>query len=186
MAALLKLRIELVPKQCWGRSIRRRLLDAKPSHRSDWNSLRSLILADQGSECNICGSKKNPHCHEVWAYDFDHCIQRLMRFQVVCAMCHLVTHIGCAEHVANESNLDIADVKKHFMKVNGLKDKKAFEEHKAEAMALWKEQSKQKSKQKWKMDLGQFGSTDERGKIVRLVYTSKLEGLEIHYKSGIP
>ena len=82
----LSLRIELVPKAAWNRSLHDRM------KRSSWDAIRKDVLASQGEACAICLSQVKLSCHEVWVYDDVNKIQKLVGFKAVCVLCHHVMH----------------------------------------------------------------------------------------------
>src|SRR5713226_9246246 len=143
----LKLRIDLVPKNCWHKSLRVQM------PRSRWDKLRSEVFAAQGRVCAVCGAGGCLNCHELWLYDDVRHVQKLSGFGAVCSMCHHVTHFGHATVLAAEGRIDIDAVVCHFMKVNGT-SREEFQAHKAEAMRVWRE----RSKHEWTTDLGQWAT----------------------------
>lgn len=154
----LKLAIDLVPKPCWYLSVRRYF------PRSIWNRLRLKVIADQGSKCGFCKSRKDLHCHEIWEYDDKKRTQTFVRFHLSCRMCHFVNHFGLSAILASERRLDLEAVIRHFMKVNKVK-RAVFEAHKTEAFDLWKK----RSKRKWKTvfgDLDGYGILNDKGKVI--------------------
>jgi hypothetical protein len=158
----LKLKVDLIPEPCWYKNVRKMI------ERSIWNEIREAVLFEQGNECGICTSRQDPHCHELWEYDLDGCIQTLTGFAVVCKMCHFVIHYGLTRMLVAEGKLKNADpVIKHFMKVNGVK-RRVFDEHVAEADQIFSERSKANVNRKWTMALGKYGEIDNQGRIVRI------------------
>lgn len=147
MPANLKLVIDLIPKSCWYKNLRKQI------KRSEWDKLRKKVYADQGNVCCICGARGILNCHELWTYDDKRRIQKLMGFQAVCSMCHHVNHFGLAQVLAAEGRLDLETVIEHFSVVNGV-ERDEFEYHRAEAFRLWQK----RSKHKWRTDLGEWSS----------------------------
>lgn len=145
LSDVLLLKIDMVPSTSWGNSLHRHL----PS--GVWKSLREKTLISSGYKCTICGSTEKLHCDEVWAYDNRKKVQSLVRLQILCSMCHFVKHIGHAGVLAREGKLDYSAVVEHFLAVNNC-DLIIFEEHACRAKMLWKE----RSKHKWKVDLGRY------------------------------
>ena len=142
---LLRLKIELVPKTCFGANLRQKL------SRSQWDKIRTKAYADQGNVCKICGSDKRLNCHEIWAFDEENHLQKLLGFEAVCGMCHHVIHYGRSQQLAETGQLDLAAVEAHFLKVNGV-DRMTFEAHKTEAFQIWRE----RSKHEWTTDFGEW------------------------------
>ena len=90
-----RLTVELVPKTCWGRNLRRVIA------KEEWNNLRKILDAFSG-QCTICGNGdwNSPlHLHEVWSYDVEHKIQKLVKLQPICSACHDAKHWGRAAKV---------------------------------------------------------------------------------------
>jgi hypothetical protein len=147
----LKLKIDLVPETCWHKNLRKQM------RQSQWDKLRKKVYGDQGNVCGICGAKGKLNCHEFWNYDEKRLIQKLMGFQAVCKMCHLVTHFGLTEILGAQGHLDVEAVIKHFMKVNRV-NRAVFESHKTEAFRAWRE----RSMAKWRTDLSEWASLIEQ------------------------
>ena len=143
----LKLTSDLVPETSWYKNLRKQM---RPSQ---WDRLRKRIYADQGNVCRICRAADKLNCHEVWKYDDQRHVQKLIGFHAVCSMCHHVAHFGKARILARQGHLDLDAVIEHFMRVNGV-SRDVFEAHKAEAFRIWRE----RSKQEWKTDLGEWAS----------------------------
>ena len=56
----LKLTIDTVPKDTWGKNLRKAL------HRRDWQAIRQRAFKACGRKCLCCGRKGYPlDCHEV-------------------------------------------------------------------------------------------------------------------------
>ncbi len=147
----LRLKIELVPESCWNKSLHDRI------GRSAWNDLRKTVFADQGHVCATCGAGGQLSCHEVWSYDDVHHVQKLVRFQGVCRLCHHVIHFGKAKLLAAQGHVDLNAVIDHFNKVNCV-DRVAFEAHRKVAFQIWRE----RSKHQWQTDLGEWASLISR------------------------
>jgi len=143
----LRLTIDLVPESCWYKSLRREM------PRRAWDKHREMMLADQGSVCCHCGGTDRLNCHEIWVYEDKASVQRLTGFQIVCGMCHHVTHFGMSQVLAAQGHLDLEAVVDHFLKVNGV-DRKVFQFHLNEAFETWR----QRSMRKWTTDLGEWAS----------------------------
>jgi 5-methylcytosine-specific restriction endonuclease McrA len=85
------LTIELVPKTCWYTNVRSNVSKA------EWERLKRLVSTRAGHVCEICGGRggKWPvECHEVFAYDDERHVQKLVRLIALCPACHEVKHIG--------------------------------------------------------------------------------------------
>lgn len=89
----LRLQIELVPNSCWFSNVRSNVATKQ------WDTIRNQVYKKAGNACEICGGKGIKHpveCHEVWEYDEDTHIQKLIKFQALCPPCHEVKHYGLA------------------------------------------------------------------------------------------
>jgi hypothetical protein len=144
---MLRLRIDLVPKTCWYKNLRRQMSKAQ------WDQLYKQVSAEQGHVCCICGAAGRLHCREVWAYDDKRHIQTLKGFQAVCPLCHHVTYFGLAQILAAKGYLNLNAMVEHFLKVNKV-GRVVFEAHKREAYQIWLE----RSKHQWTRDLGEWVS----------------------------
>lgn len=109
----LKLRIELIPKTAWFSSLYHLI------PREVWKSIRAERIKTAGAKCEICGSSVKPlYLHEIWEYDDEKHVQKLLRFQLLCRKCHWIKHIGLAKIKADRGELDYDELVKHFCKVN--------------------------------------------------------------------
>jgi hypothetical protein len=149
----LKLKIDLIPKTAWYQNLRTQM------RRSQWDKLRKKVYVDQGNVCRICGAGGTLSCHEVWHYDEERFVQKLLGFHALCGMCHHVTHFGLAQILASQGHLDLEAVIEHFKRINGV-GREVFESHKAEAFRVWRE----RSRHKWQPELGEWASlVDQKG-----------------------
>ncbi len=139
------MKIELVPSTSWYDNLRKVL------PKSEWDKIRKRTYAKYGHRCGICGAEGKLNCHEIWEYDDKKHVQKLIDFIALCDMCHHVKHIGLAGILASEGKLDYDKVIEHFMKVNNC-NKNAFEKHREEAFAKWREHSEHE----WHVDLGEY------------------------------
>lgn len=90
----MKLHIELIPASAWSSSLKQTL---KPT---DWKKIRNLALADQNGDCYICGQRcKSLDGHELWEFDKEHQLQKLVRIIGVCKSCHNTIHYGRAQEI---------------------------------------------------------------------------------------
>ena len=86
-----KLTIELVPRTCWFSNVRSNV------SRAEWDTIRKKTALEAGYKCETCGDKgkKWPvECHEIWAYDDNTLIQKLVGLISLCPPCHSVKHMG--------------------------------------------------------------------------------------------
>jgi hypothetical protein len=136
-----KLSIELVPKTCWFSNVRDHVAT------ESWNIIRFAVYKKAGYECEICGDQgpKWPvECHEVWDYNDDTWIQKLIGFQALCPLCHKVKHIGFAGYSGNAE-----PAVKHLMKVNRWAPSETKRYLKEVFEIFWN-----RSTHDWKLDLG--------------------------------
>ena len=143
-----KLEIELVPATVWFSSLYR-ILPKKV-----WNQIRAELIEKHGRKCHICGETEGRmSMHEIWEYDDNNHIQKLVGFQLLCNLCHHVKHIGLAEILASQGKLDYNEVVNHFCKVNNC-SLENFKIHDKKVTKLWEE----RSKHQWKQDFGSYGT----------------------------
>jgi hypothetical protein len=143
----LKLAVDLVPQKQWYKNLRKQV------PHSVWDKLRKEVYAQSDFKCQICGAEGKLNCHEIWEYEEKNLVQRLTGFHAVCSMCHHVTHFGMSSILASQGHLDIEEVIRHFMKVNGV-SREAFEEHLSEATDIWQ----YRSQFEWVLDYGQWAA----------------------------
>ena len=142
----LRLKIELVPSTVWYSSLYRLL----PSE--VWDNIRNGIIAKNGRKCQICGETKGMmSLHEMWEYDDQKHIQKLLGFILLCKMCHHVKHIGLAGILADKGELDYDELIEHFCRVNNC-TKRDFEEIRDKAFEVWEN----RSQHDWKQDFGKY------------------------------
>ena len=107
----LKLRIEPKPVSTWGVTLASRL------PREEWNDLRQKVYRNADYTCEICGAtNRTLHCHEVWAFDEKRLIQKLVRLECCCELCHDVHHFGRSHETKSHSYID--RLIGHWCKVN--------------------------------------------------------------------
>lgn len=102
-----KLTIELVPETAWYTNVRSNV------SRSGWDKLRKECYRRADHKCEICASnglvqgfKWPVECHEIWEYDDEMHIQKLIGLISLCPLCHKVKHPGLAG-MRGESHLVI-------------------------------------------------------------------------------
>jgi len=90
-----KLTIELVPTTCSFSNVRSQV------SKKTWDKLRKQSYSDANNKCEICfssgrkqGYKHDVECHEMWEYDDENKIQKLVKLISLCPRCHQVKHIG--------------------------------------------------------------------------------------------
>jgi hypothetical protein len=85
-----KLTIELVPQSSWYNNVRSNV------SKNEWDRIRKKSYKLANSRCQICGLFLPLECHEIWQYDDDTCIQKLIGLIALCRDCHRVKHPGLA------------------------------------------------------------------------------------------
>ncbi len=140
-----KLEIELVPQPLWGMSLHKLL------PRRKWDEIRSKVIERQSHKCGVCGMGDRLLCHEIWEYDDNNCVQKLVGFIALCNMCNFVKHIGMAGVLVQEGKVNFEDVVKHYMRVNQ-STRETFEEDYKEAGNLWSE----RSQYAWTQEIGDY------------------------------
>jgi hypothetical protein len=136
----MKLEIELVPSSCWFSNVRSEVSKKR------WDYIRKQVASQAWDVCQICGgvgAKQPLHCHEIWHYDDQKQIQKLVGMIALCPACHQVKHFGFAQ-VRGKGDQAL----RYLMKVNKLTQKEA-EKYVKSAFLLWAE----RSKKKWALDI---------------------------------
>ncbi len=143
------LTVELVPKSCWYSNVRSNISN------QEWDKIRKKVYSQAGNVCEICGGRGRRwpvECHEMWLYDDEQHIQKLVKLVALCPSCHEVKHMGLAG-ISGREDAAMA----HLAKVNNWSRTDA--QHYVEAaFETWQ----QRSRQQWTLDisyLAQFGIT---------------------------
>ena len=108
----MKLTVELVPETCHFSNLRSNLA------KQDWDKLRRECYKRFDYRCSVCDGVGRDHpveAHEVWHYDDETRIQKLMDVVALCPDCHKVKHLGLAQIRGW-----YGESKKHLQKVNEL------------------------------------------------------------------
>jgi len=176
----LRLRAALIPWPCNGKSLKRLL------PRVRWDEIRTGILTACHERCAVCGDTARLSCHEVWLHDDALGIQKLIRLETVCGLCHFIDHLGLAETLAERGELDFNSVVVHFCTVNDC-NVKAFVVHRTRAMDEWR----RRSKMAWRIDFGPYASlVSEEAKgphqprVVRILTAKEMEERRLTGKKG--
>lgn len=144
----MKLIIELLPESSWGKNLR----DVLSPY--NWQKLSQQVQKAADFTCDICGRVKGGgeitrlNCHELWDYDLENEVQRLVGFQALCFECHCVKHIG---YTYSDGWIDKERIINHFLRVNGATYEE-FKKHENEAFDLWTD----RSQIKWKIDFSDW------------------------------
>ncbi len=142
-----RLTIELVPETCWFGNLRKHV------SRQEWDRIRFQVYDRAGRLCEVCGGRGSAHpveCHEIWEYDEDAGVQRLVGMIALCPACHEVKHIGLA---GLKGRGDIAGA--HLAEVNGWSSEVAAR-YVEEALAVWRK----RSKRTWSLDVSALAAYD--------------------------
>ena len=139
-----KLLVELIPTTCHYSNVR---TTVKPS---EWDKIRFISYEAAGHKCEICGDnglnqgyKHRVECHEIWEYDDENKVQKLIGLISLCVICHQVKHIGRAIAMRRHQS-----AYNQLMKVNKWTPQEV-EQHILESFELHKE----RSKYEWVLDL---------------------------------
>lgn len=139
-----ELLVELIPKTCHYSNVR---TTVKPI---EWDKIRFISYEAANNKCEICGDtgknqgyKHAVECHEIWHYDDQNHIQKLIGLISLCPLCHLTKHIGRAMAMGRE-NLCYTQL----AKVNKWTQKQ-IQEHVLSSFELHKE----RSKHEWELDI---------------------------------
>jgi len=128
-----RLSVELIPEPTWFRNARSLL------PKEDWDVLRRAVYREAGYRCEICGGQGTEYpvaAHEVWEFDDERHIQRLVRLIALCPPCHEVKHIGLAGVMDRDE-----EAMAHLMEVNRWSRRRA-EAHVDRAWDLWERRSR--------------------------------------------
>jgi hypothetical protein len=145
------LTIELIPKTSWYKNVRSNV------SKEEWEKLKKVTFSRAGYKCEICGGRGDRwpvECHEIFTYDDEQHIQKLVRLIALCPACHEVKHIGLAGLRGKAKA-----ARAHLAKVNGwsLEDADLYIEGSFE---IWH----RRSCHQWSLDLSyleQFGISVE-------------------------
>lgn len=139
-----KLEIELIPSTCHYSNVRTTLKTKL------WDKIRFIVYEKAGYRCEICGEtgleqgyKHRVECHEIWKYDDERKVQKLVGLIALCPTCHQAKHIGRSFAIGKQG----AAIDK-LMEVNNWSEKKTFE-----IIGEAFEVNKERSKHNWKMDI---------------------------------
>ena len=135
-----KLIPEMIPKTSFFINLRSML------RKDEWDDLRRATYRRANYVCEICSGKGTEHpveCHEVWDYNENTSIQKLVRCIALCPACHEAIHLGLAGVRGRKKQ-----AMEHLKKVNGLSDADV-QEIVDGAWKLWK----RRNAVKWKMDI---------------------------------
>lgn len=134
------LTIELVPHTCWFSNVRDHV------DRETWDRLSRRIYADVNRMCAVCGGRgpKWPvECHELWEYDDEARVQKLVGLTGLCPACHEVKHMGLASIRGRG-----VEAREHLAHVNGWTTDQVSE-YVTKAFRVWRG----RSEREWTLDM---------------------------------
>lgn len=132
------LHIELVPRPMWGKNARAVITP------DSWEELRfkygaTSRLSGKKLKCKICGAKSEElDLHEVWHFDNQERVQKLIELIPICDLCHSVKHFG------HTSSLGVSHYERaiqHLQKVNSWSSEQVVA-HVELSMRDWEARSK--------------------------------------------
>ena len=104
----LPLNFELIPTGAWNFNLRTEL------PKKAWDLLRQIAYQKSDYKCSICNCKpKRLEAHEVWDFNKDTKVQKLVDIKALCHNCHSVVHINRTILIGQEDRAI-----SHFKKVN--------------------------------------------------------------------
>ena len=139
-----ELLVELIPKTCHYSNVR---TTVKPI---EWDKIRFISYEAANHKCEICGDtgknqgyKHAVECHEIWHYDDQKHVQKLIGLISLCPVCHMTKHIGRAMAMGRENfcYTQLAKVNKWT--------KEQIQEHVLASFEVHKE----RSKHEWTLDI---------------------------------
>lgn len=148
MATALKLNLQLVPGSAWHSNLRTTLGSYK------WSKLSKEIRELNNHRCEICdfvsAGGGDLHLHEVWDFNPEKHIQKLVKFECICRDCHDVHHWGRSCNVYD--NYRINFLINHATRVNKI-TKAEFMQHINDSFIRWQELG---NVDKWILDPGDW------------------------------
>ena len=139
-----ELLVELIPKTCHYSNVR---TTVKPT---EWDKIRFISYEAANHKCEICGDtgknqgyKHAVECHEIWHYDDEKHVQKLIGLISLCPLCHMTKHIGRAMAMGRENFCYT-----QLSKVNNW-TKEQIQEHVLASFEVHKE----RSKHEWTLDI---------------------------------
>ena len=140
----MKLTIELVPISSWYSNVRSAV------SKEVWDIIRKKCYKLADNVCEICGdtgfnqdTNHRVECHEIFDYDDEKHIQKLVGFIALCPYCHLCKHTGFAQ-IKGKQNI----VAKQLIKVNSMSEEE-LEEYYISVYKQWRK----RSEHSWKVDV---------------------------------
>lgn len=141
------LTVDLVPMSSWQDNVRTR------ESKATWDRLRKATYRRAGYVCEVCGENGKDQgrewpveCHEIWEYNEQTRVQKLVGLIALCPACHEVKHTGRTVKLGGQAAR--ACVMARLVRVNGWTPQ-AAELHVREAFQVWE----RRSRQDWTLDL---------------------------------
>ena len=138
------LTVELIPKTVFFSNVRTVL------PKKYWDVIRKESYARANHKCEICynkgkdqGFNHDLECHEIWDFNNETRVQKLVSVTSLCPICHQVKHFGRTSAIGKQ-----AQAFKQLETVNGWSHKQCLD-HLKEIMIEWLD----RSKYKWRLDL---------------------------------
>lgn len=137
------IKIEVCPEKCTGINLHsHNIIDELL-----WSKISHLIRSRQRGICQCCGV--TPHggataemstlvAHEVWYFDKENHVQKLIDIVCICKRCHLTIHYANLLRNKNINERESFISKAHYMEVNHCSEID-FERELNEALALYRE-----------------------------------------------
>jgi len=135
--------IELVPEGSWEKTPSQ-LARRQQTFKARWEAIKRRELERADFRCEICRADGLLECTEMWSFDDDNHVQKLVGYKVVCPGCLSILRINRTVQLG-----DLEMALSHFMRVTGFSedDLKAAT---SAALNIWK----RRSQQNWRLDLG--------------------------------
>ncbi len=133
-----------MPSTCWYTNVRSQATE------DEWDKIRIKSYRKANHKCEICGDVgtnqgvyHSVECHEIWEYNDEAKIQKLVGLISLCPFCHKVKRPGLAA-IKGESHI----VDAQLMKVNGMNELEALA-----YIDLAFDQWQERSKYEWELDI---------------------------------
>ena len=148
----MKLQIEMIPRPNWGKSLSKKL------KKSDWDSIRKAVYAKENMKCHICEEDcQSLHAHEVWNFDEERHVQKLVDIIGICSACHNTIHYGRAQRIGKAR-----EAQEQFLKVN---DCLSFLEFQTDLNRASEDFHRRSKIEDWKIDVSFI---EQQGYVVKI------------------
>jgi hypothetical protein len=139
------LKVEMIPKSSWNSNLRSAL------KQSQWDIVRNICYEKAAYGCEICHTRPKKgqlHCHEVWGFDDKTRVQKLVKLEAVCGLCHSCKHIGFTVMQHFNASKDLEPVIDHFLRINKI-TLDEFQEYLDKELKTWQK----RSQHEWVVDI---------------------------------